>query len=191
MSWISGEIEIYNSEKAVYEDWRNTQDQLPLRTADKNSLEFGGTVETKKEAEKILNERDIMGMIYIKVCKTPAKLRDAKTLLEKEKKKLQSFLIESSVYKTHNGKTVGCKDCGSSFPVAYFLKSSRFVYPEAMDNTKYINCCPICLAEMRSDTTLKRIEGYKNNIRKYQDRVETLEKEVGAYYLGRTHAYCG
>lgn len=190
MGWISSDIGTFDSENAVYESWWSTKDELPSRTADDNHLEFGGAVETKKEAEKILNSKGIVGMMYVKVCKTPAKLRDARILLENEKKKLNTFCIDSSVYKTHNGKTVGCKNCGSSFPVAYFLRSDRFIYPEGLDG-KYINSCPICFAEMRSDTTLKRINGYKKNIKKYQDRVDALEKEIGVYYLAKTHAYCG
>lgn len=194
MGWISSGIETFYSEDTIYENWWSTKEDLPSRTADSNYLTFGGTVETKKEAEKILNSKGFIGMMYVKVCKTSAKLRDARDLLEKEKKKLQDFIIESSVYKTHSGKTVGCKKCGSSFPVAYFLRNSDYEYPEileAIGNTKYINCCPICLSEMRSDTALKRIDGYKKNISKYQDRVNALEKEVGTYYLAKTYAYCG
>jgi hypothetical protein len=51
MGWISSDIETFNSEDAVYENWWSTKDELPSRTADDNHLEFGGTVETKKEAE--------------------------------------------------------------------------------------------------------------------------------------------
>lgn len=214
MSWLGGNVEKYDTMDAVYNEWNSVYDELPTRTASGNSLKSKGTFRTEKEARKYLDSldrNDILGMAYVKVDtgKESAKLRDAKALLTKEKEKLGSFLVEGSVYKTHSGKTVGCKKCGSSFPVDYFRTEKRdahsfyngfyrysdedLEYAVKYGCYLYVNCCPVCGNEMRSDTSLKRIEGYRQNIRKYSSRVKDLEstEKNRPYYLGKVEAYCG
>ena len=197
MGWLVSDIQEYKTENDVYNKWYEVSDSLPMRVSNSNELIFGGTFSTKAEAMKQFDcgRSGFTGMKYVKICKESTKLKNAIKLLENEKKKLSDYLVDSSVYKTHTGKTVGCKKCGSSFPVNYFCKNSKYRYDERwldiVGEKKFINHCPICLEEMRSDTALKRIEGYKKNIEKYQKRVDELEKENNVRYIAKVNAYCG
>lgn len=199
MGWISSFTERYDSEDAVSSEWEDTYEELPGRVADCNECRFLGSFTSEVEARKAIDRADVTGMGYARVAtgKESARLRDAKALLEKERVKLRKFREESSIYHTHTGKTVGCKKCGSSFPVDYFKKRSGYFYDDSWlsicGEKDLVNHCPICGAEMRSDTALKRIDGYEKNIIKYQERVKALSEQEKnkPYFLGKIHAYCG
>ena len=199
MGWISGSIRKYSTIEEVEDAWDNTYSQLPMRTADENELVFIGSFISEDEARKRLEKTRTVGMSYAEVrsfSKEPARLRDAKALLNKEKKKLADFLVESSIYRSHTGRTVGCKSCGSSFPVEYFrVNTDKYIYPyiDYKSPPRYVNTCPVCGKEMRSATALSRIDGYRKNIGKYEERVRDIEKETPnrSYYLGVTNAYLG
>ncbi len=197
MGWTSSGIEKATDKREVLSCWDDTYDSLPNRTSDSNSLRFLGSFSSEAEAKKAINNYDISGMAYAEVNtgKESAKLRDAKELLSKESSKLKSFKISSSVYNSHNGKTIGCTDCGSSFPRDYFYKNDSYNYSEFDEfvDGKYLNTCPICGHDLRSKTTFERIEGYRKNIQKYTDRVNSLMETEKAkpYYLYKIHAYLG
>jgi len=211
MGWIGGDIERCESEKEIQGIWYDTVEyEIPRHMGDSNSLRYKGEFKSEKEAKAYLNKLDrdsILGMAYVKVNtgKESSQLKAARELLEKEKKKLGKFLVESSVINTHKGKTIGCTKCGSSFPLDYFkyykdAYNTSYMHQdfrESVDvkagSTIYVNTCPICGEDLRSDTNKKRIAGYRENIRKYAKRVEDLIKteKHKPYYLYKIAAYVG
>lgn len=214
MGWIGGEPHRVETEREVKEIWNNLLDyDIPARMHSCNSLtKLKGIFNSEKEAAATLNaiNRKAPGLIYAEIHegKESAKIKDTRELLAKEKVKLSQMLVSSSVYNAKTTKTVGCVKCGSSFPREYFLKNGRYLYPNDdffMDDDltvsgskRYVNCCPICGASMRSDTAQKRIEGYRSNIEKYEARIKELlteesKKKNGykVYYVVMTEAYVG
>ena len=211
MGWIGGDIESCDTKFEIESEWNSLLDyEIPRRLAGANSLKYYGEFKSEEEARRSLSRADICGIGYVKVNtgKESSQLRKAKDLLLKEQNKLETFQVESSVKNTHTGKTVGCTKCGSSFPVDYFViggytrNSIRYIHPcYDVDSSNivvcgrltYINSCPICGADMRSETTRKRIAGYKENIKKYEKRVEELMKteKNKPYYLYKVNAYVG
>ena len=131
MSWISSGIQRYETMDEINSRWDGLYDEIPTRTADENRLTKVGTFNNEQDARRALNRADICGFGYAEITSTKkesAKLRDARELLRKERAKLAAFRVDSSVYKTHNGKTVGCTHCGSSFPRDYFYKNGSYFY---------------------------------------------------------------
>ena len=199
MGWIGSAIERAESIDELYDAWSSAEGDIPARAVHCNSLKCVGKFRTDREAEAALRKANVCGMGYAEVCPEAqsARLRDAEALLSKEAGKLRAFSVSSSVYKTHHGKTVGCQRCGSSFPRDYFDKDmSRYFYGDDLLCTvdgRYVNECPICGADLRSETARTRIEGYKANVRKYRARVEELREGAGKklHYLYLVHAYCG
>lgn len=208
MGWIGVGITKCETPDEVWEAWNSIHEELPARVADENSMRKIGVFTSEKEARAAierLDRHDISGLVYAEVRngKESSKLRNAKELLEKEQKKLSDFLVESSVYKTHHGKTVGCQKCGSSFPVDYFRRyktsfgweNSGYWYSDILydDEGEYINRCPICGAGMRSETATKRINGYKKNIDEYSNRVRSIREteKSNPFFLYKVEAYCG
>lgn len=63
---------------------------------------------------------------------------------------------------TFKAQFVGCRGCGSKL------------------NKKYIksNICPVCRADMRSDTTLARLSGYREKINKLCDELRKEEQKL-------------
>ena len=205
MGWIGGGPTRYDTYEDVRSAWDSTYGDIPTRTARSNSLVYVGEFKSEKDALAALKKRDVTGMGYAKIRlgKKSASIKNAEALLEKEQKKFDQFLVNSNVYKTHSGKTVGCKDCGSSFPRGYFKMSERYFYNDELLVTsgaivndgysRYVNVCPVCGHDMRSKTTMERIAGYKNNMEKYRQRVKDLEKaeKEKSYFIGIINAYCG
>lgn len=148
-------------------EWEHVHDFIPYRMLDINSLVYVGEFSNEEDARDAIRRKRVTGMSYAKISEhKSAKSRKTDRLLAQEKIKLNGFLVESSVYKSHSGKTVGCRNCGSSFPRDYFVKNRKYRYNDFIlaDCTKsgchiYVNNCSVCGHNMRSETAQKRVSG--------------------------------
>lgn len=93
-----------------------------------------------------------------------AKLDNLKKKIKETKKKL--FDLDSTPhYKGVKQATVKCKCCGSSLATSYC-------------GSTYYNFCPVCKSELRPETVLNRIQGYKDNLKKLEKELKAEEKAL-------------
>lgn len=82
------------------------------------------------------------------------KIKDIKRRIKETQVKIENYTKEHSVL-TFKSEFVGCKKCGSKIAKRY-LRSER---------------CPVCYTDLRSETTIKTLDGYKK-------KIETLLKSI-------------
>jgi len=97
--------------------------------------------------------------------KDTAKMKDYRSKLIATKQKKDEFEKQHSV-KLQKATFIGCSSCGS--------KLNR----EKLHGEK----CPLCQTDLRSETTLKRIESFKQRIKEYENKIQT-EKEKEHYNI--------
>lgn len=160
--------------------------EVPHRFADLQKCLFVGTVNSIEKARQLLNEKQKTkldsGMVYCKVVTKaiPKTTSDVLKRKENEEKKLAEYIANNNCY-DRKSATIGCKECGSS------LSTSRMAQ-------KKLNKCPLCGKDLRSDTVLKTINGYKQNIRKYEKQYEGLTAKARGkdiFYCSQGEFYVG
>ena len=144
-------------------------------------LVYVGEFSSEEDARDAIRRKRVTGMSYAKISEhKPGKARKADRLLALEKIKLNGFLIESSVYKSHSGKTAGCRNCGSSFPRDYFIKNRKYRYNDLMlayMSTIALYAVIICVWKQPKSA----FRDTEKKIRKSQERAEETGND---YYLG-------
>ena len=88
------------------------------------------------------------------------KMKDIKRQIKETQEKSANYAKEHSVM-MFKSEFVGCKNCGSKIAKKY-LRNDH---------------CPVCYKDLRSETTLKTLEGYKEKIEKLWQAVEDEKKK--------------
>ncbi len=184
MSWVGSDFERYETEKDVMGDFYDTvQHEVPAGLAGMQKCVCVGTVSSIEEAKRLINQKEVeSGMTYVKVVtkSVPKTTQDIEQRLRKEEQKLVDYTKKNNCY-DRKSSTIGCKNCGSSLATKYMAAQK-------------LNKCPLCGNELRSDTVMKTIEGYKANIVKYRKQYENgIAKSRGnsIFFYGKGHYYIG
>ena len=184
MSWLGGSFERYETENEVKGDFYDTvQHEVPAGLAGMQKCVCVGTVSNIEDAKKLITQKAVeSGMTYVKVVTkaVPKTTQDIEQRMRKEEQKLNDYLLKNNCY-DRKSATIGCKGCGSSLSTKHMA-------------AKKLNKCPLCGAELRNDTVLKTIEGYKANIVKYRKQYESaVQKSRGnmVFFYGKGHYYLG
>ena len=137
--------------------------------------------QAKEQADKFNWERNYNILVPFKDVdrvKPTKKMQNLKDRIKKEEDKLYNH-IEKTDCQNYKSKYIGCPQCGSKINKEY-IHNSR---------------CPLCKEDLRSDTTKKTIERYKNNITKvrkeFRVEKEKLSSKAKTKYLLLFEEYCG
>lgn len=197
MSWIGGEMILDSDSKkelAVAQDYIRSQVRdagncgefsnlgdylLPIKK--KITTPCKSYADAKEQADKFNWERNYNILVPFKDVdrvKPTKKMQNLKDRIKKEEDKLYNY-IEKTDCQNYKSKYIGCPQCGSKINKDY-IHNSR---------------CPLCREDLRSDTTKKTIERYKNNITKARTDLrvekEKLASKAKTKYLLLFEEYCG
>ena len=172
MSWVAGQIVINDTSKKSMDEAYAQITSAVRRNADLEEFPgmcgqfrirhegVGKIFSSYDDAEDYLNSisnkwarnYNVMAAFYdtsaAKETKTMLLLKER---INKEREKLKA-LEKSSDVRNFKSAYVGCPECGSKL------------------NKNYINrnCCPLCGTNLTSETNKKRMQGYKDNIKKWE-----------------------
>lgn len=128
-----------------------------------NSIESAR--EFTREKERGWHDRCTAVVPFREIAKSSntKKLDSLEERLNKEKEKLNSFIIKEDV-KNRKSKLIGCPRCNSKINKDYIRNNS---------------CC-VCGNELRSETVLNRIAGYENNIQKLKEEIVKEKEKIAS-----------
>lgn len=126
-------------------------------------------MDSEKEAEEYISRHDSGWYAQLAVRFRVSNAQSAKIAGAKERLSLARGKFQALNQKPHFANTkagfIGCKNCGSRIAAKY-LKG---------------NFCPVCRADMRPETVLKKLKGLSANIEKaqkaYDEAVKTEAKK--------------
>lgn len=161
------------NKKSVQKEWDNVaahEDYLEGATGLPGDIRWiDKTLDDYDEAMKYIEEKDSgwYDQLAVKYLEYPKNLKKTKkhetleTRLKEEMTKLNE--LQGKIHYADTKSTyVGCKKCGSRI------------------NTTYLraNYCPVCREDLRPESTLQRIEGYKEKIKDLQKQLKQEEKKL-------------
>lgn len=83
--------------------------------------------------------------------------------IEETRQKMYDY-IEANHVKDRKSTLIGCPHCGSKLSREYLVSNS----------------CPLCRTDLRSDTVLSRIAGYKTKMSEWEKKIRDEKKKLGA-----------
>lgn len=156
---IQKELDAY-ARKATWQEGGNDLGQN-IRFYDKVMPDYDSAVEFLEQ-----NDRGWYDQLAVKYKEMPRGKSTKKLDELKEKLKVAYSDYEKAnthvVAKDFKSEFIGCKNCGSKI------------------NREYIrsNNCPVCHADMRSDTTQKRLESMRAKVNKLRNDIKEEEKKL-------------
>lgn len=180
MSWISGYIILKNTsekellkakeyirqrvrENADLEEFPNMGNRLnPIKVKELTELpcSFEEAEEKADEYSWNRNYSIVIPFLDVQKVKETSKMKKIKERIEAEEKKYEEYAAKHSVL-TFKAAYISCPMCGSKLNREY-LKNDM---------------CPICRADMRSDTTQKTLARYTERIRELKNERKKLNRE--------------
>lgn len=184
MGWLNTNFERYDTENEVKSEFYETVHyEVPSGLADMQQCVCVGIVSNIEDAKKLITQETVYsGMTYVKVVTkaAPKTIQDIEQRTRKEEQKLNDYLLKNNCY-DRKSATIGCKGCGSSLSTKHMA-------------AKKLNKCPLCGTELRNDTVLKTIEGYRANIVKYRKQYDSAvqkSRKTTVFFYGKGRYYLG
>lgn len=141
---------------------------------------YGHGVVSEEKAEKWDNdicEDGIYLQRFIKksIGKPTKALINLQNRLEKLKNDHVSYAYEHRPTNV-KAKCIGCKNCGSKFNTE--LMGKKFRENDTLRSIDYNSKCLLCDNDLRSETTLKTLNRYKERISNLEKRIKKEEKRI-------------
>ena len=133
-----------------------------------------------EDAEKYLNDTfGCYSEIAVRYKKYP-KVQPNKAISDLERRIMEYATriteIDELHYKGVTQATVKCKKCGSSLSTEYCGKT-------------YHNSCPVCRAELRPESTMKKRESYQKTMKDLKEKLRSEEKKQNLRNAAKVEYY--